>query len=109
MRHIEFKACILPNATKDDGFHKQCAAEVNAVCLFFPNIWSESILTVFAAWLGFACVMDDTLETFSPAVVRGVLHECIDIMRPGAHESTSMHAGESFPGNIAFGVTTGMD
>ena len=92
LSHIDFKACIQPETPKDDGFHKQCTAEVNAIRLFFPGIRSEPILIVFSAWLGFACVMDDTLETLSPKNGAAVLRECIGIIKSRPHDAE----GKSF-------------
>lgn len=86
MNHIDFKACIQPDVPHDDAFYKQCTAEVNAIRLFFPGLQSEPILIAFAAWLGFACVMDDTLETLPPAVGEAVLRECIWIITSRTRE-----------------------
>ncbi|KAK5997674.1 hypothetical protein PT974_00029 [Cladobotryum mycophilum] len=64
--HTRFKMMLQPSVTYDRSFHELCAAEVNAISVFFPNLQSEKIQICFAAWLGFVCVMDDVLETLPP-------------------------------------------
>ena len=72
-----------PDLSRDDTFYKTCTAEVNAVSLFFPGIKDDGIRIAFTAWLAFACVMDDVLETLDSGDAELVLVETIEILRHG--------------------------
>lgn len=87
LAHAEFKNSNFPISSKRDAFHKQCKAEVDAIAIFFPGIQDEGIRISFAAWLAFACAMDDILETLSPEVGKAVLRECVKIAQ-GLPESS---------------------
>jgi len=69
-----------PDEATDDGFVDRCAAEVNAIALFFPDLRSEAIHICFTAWLAFVCVMDDFLETLPLPEQEAVLIETIEIV-----------------------------
>lgn len=79
--HIYFKMAMLANAAADTKFRQRCRAEVDTIDLFFPGELSNNVRTCFAAWLGFACEMDDILETLPPEQGEAALHDCIDIVQ----------------------------
>ncbi|KAL1840414.1 hypothetical protein VTJ49DRAFT_488 [Mycothermus thermophilus] len=92
LAHASFKAAIQPAAALDESFYKRCVAEVNAISLFFPDVKDDAIRVVFAAWLAFACVMDDILEILSDSERELVLLESIQILWPAAdHTPTGIH------------------
>jgi len=72
-----------PDLTPDDGFYKTCVGEANVVSLFFPGIKVDGVRIAFTAWLAFACVMDDILETLDVADRELVLVETIEILKCG--------------------------
>ncbi|KAH6843377.1 hypothetical protein B0I37DRAFT_384333 [Chaetomium sp. MPI-CAGE-AT-0009] len=80
LAHSAFKAAMDPGATPNDSFFKRCVAEVNAVSLFFPDIKTEGLRITFTAWLSFACVMDDILETLEMGDRELVLCETIEVL-----------------------------
>ncbi|KAL2134071.1 hypothetical protein VTI74DRAFT_1067 [Chaetomium olivicolor] len=82
LAHAAFKAALHPEQTPNDAFAKKCAAEVNVISLFFPDIQDDAVRIVFAAWLAFACVMDDILETLSIEDREAALLETIQLLRP---------------------------
>ncbi|KAH8205525.1 hypothetical protein TruAng_000231 [Truncatella angustata] len=84
LAHRTFKASLQPSLAGQIGFSEQCVAEVDAIGLFFPDIQSEAIRICFTAWLGYACAMDDVLETMPPLEGEAELLHCIDVMRTGA-------------------------
>ncbi|KAJ8119670.1 hypothetical protein ONZ43_g3431 [Nemania bipapillata] len=78
--HTEFKKLLQPDLAKDDAFYKRCAAEVNVINLFFPDIKSETIRICFTAWLVFVIAMDDILETLPPLDGQTALLDSIRIL-----------------------------
>src|SRR5690606_28791962 len=85
-----FKSALLPEAVLDDKFFKTCVAEVNVISLFFPDIVSEAVLIIFTAWLAFACVMDDVLETLDQRDRELVLWETIQLLAFGKEQPLSI-------------------
>lgn len=85
LAHAAFKAAMQPDAAPDDAFYQTCVAEVNVISLFFPDIKDDALRIVFAAWLAFACAMDDILETLEDAERELVLAETIEVVRHGKH------------------------
>lgn len=83
LAHAAFKAMMQPDIAPDDGFYKTCIGEANVISLFFPDIKVDGIRIAFTAWLAFACVMDDILETLDIADRELVLVETIEILRCG--------------------------
>ncbi|KAI0529784.1 isoprenoid synthase domain-containing protein [Xylaria digitata] len=79
--HTEFKKLLEPGLAQDDSFYKRCAAEVNVINIFFPNVESPSIRICFTAWLVFVISMDDILETLPPHDGEVALLDSIHIMR----------------------------
>ncbi|KAI8952904.1 isoprenoid synthase domain-containing protein [Xylaria longipes] len=79
--HTEFKKFLEPKVTKDDNFYNKCAAEVNVINLFFPNVESPSIRICFTAWLVFVISMDDILEKMPPLDGEIALLDSIQIIR----------------------------
>ena len=74
-----------PDLTPDDGFYKTCVGEANVISLFFPGIKVDGVRIAFTAWLAFACVMDDILETLDVADRELVLVETIEILKCGEY------------------------
>jgi hypothetical protein len=93
-KHTDFKSRIQPDATASAAFHERCKAEVQAINIFFPNLHNDKIRIAFAAWLAFACAMDDTLETLPPDTGEAALVESIEIAQHGTQRSDvlSSHA-----------------
>ncbi|KAK0650023.1 hypothetical protein B0T16DRAFT_389965 [Cercophora newfieldiana] len=81
-KHIDFRRRIYSEEADDSGFSKRCTAEVDAISTFFPHLQSESLHVSFAAWLSFACAMDDILETMQPMEREKTLAECIALVEP---------------------------
>ncbi|KAF2963143.1 hypothetical protein GQX73_g10429 [Xylaria multiplex] len=79
--HTEFKKLLEPGIAQDDSFHKRCAAEVNVINIFFPDIESPAIRICFTAWLVFVISMDDILETLPPHDGEVALLDSIQIVR----------------------------
>ncbi|KAK4168164.1 Iridoid synthase [Cladorrhinum sp. PSN259] len=80
LAHAAFRVSMQPDQAAGDGFLELCAAEVNTISLFFPDLRSEAIHICFTAWLAFVCVMDDLLETFPLPEQEVVLIETIEIV-----------------------------
>lgn len=80
LAHAAFRVSMQPDEATDDGFLDHCAAEVNTITLFFPDLRSEAIHICFTAWLAFVCVMDDFLETLPLPEQEAVLIETIEIV-----------------------------
>ncbi|KAJ8130739.1 hypothetical protein O1611_g2891 [Lasiodiplodia mahajangana] len=78
--HTEFKKKLQPNLAQDEAFYKRCAAEVNVINLFFPDIEAKAIRICFVAWLVFAIAMDDILETLPPRDCEAALMDSIQIV-----------------------------
>jgi hypothetical protein len=57
--HIAFRTRLYPDEVLDGNFYEKCAAEVGAISTVFPYLRSEALRICFAAWLSFACAMDD--------------------------------------------------
>jgi hypothetical protein len=83
LAHASFKVALQPHLAQDDVFYKRCVAEVNAISLFFPDIKTETVRIAFAAWLAFACVMDDILEILDQGEGELALSESIQILQGG--------------------------
>ncbi|GAB1315433.1 hypothetical protein MFIFM68171_05643 [Madurella fahalii] len=81
LAHAAFRAYMQPDLAPDDAFYQECTAEVNIISLFFPDIKSDRIRICFTAWLAFACMMDDILETLPLLDRETALVESIDIVR----------------------------
>ncbi|KAK4034827.1 isoprenoid synthase domain-containing protein [Parachaetomium inaequale] len=81
LAHAAFKAALAPGVAPGEGFLKTCAAEANVVALFFPDVREDTVRIVFAAWLAFACAMDDILETLEVGDRELVLNEAITVLR----------------------------
>ncbi|KAK4149485.1 hypothetical protein C8A00DRAFT_46906 [Chaetomidium leptoderma] len=81
LAHAAFKAAMRPDLPPDDAFFKTCAAEVNVISLFFPDVKTDTIRIAFAAWLAFACVMDDILESLDDGVRELALGETIEVLK----------------------------
>jgi len=79
--HLAFRARIYLDEAQDDRFFEKCVGEVDAISTFFPFIRSEGLYTCFAAWLSFACAMDDILETLKPKMREDILLECVAIIQ----------------------------
>ncbi|KAK3987120.1 Iridoid synthase [Cladorrhinum sp. PSN332] len=80
LAHAAFRVSMQPEESAGDGFLDLCAAEVNAISLFFPDLDSDSIHICFTAWLAFVCVMDDLLETLPLPEQEAVLIETVEII-----------------------------
>ncbi|CAH0047651.1 unnamed protein product [Clonostachys solani] len=96
--HINFKTCLLPEEVEKNSFGRACRAEVNAIEIFFPGALSAKVRICFAAWLAFACAMDDILETLPSDLGQAVLCDCIEIIqgRPAdVSNGTKGHAGDA--------------
>ncbi|KAI1124608.1 isoprenoid synthase domain-containing protein [Nemania abortiva] len=78
--HTEFKKILQPDLAQDSAFYKRCAAEVNVINLFFPDIKSEGLRICFTAWLVFIIAMDDILETLPPLDGEAALVDSIQIV-----------------------------
>lgn len=74
---------LQPDLAQDVVFYKRCVAEVNAISLFFPDIKTETVRIAFAAWLAFACAMDDILETLDESDTGLALSESIQVLQFG--------------------------
>jgi hypothetical protein len=83
LAHAAFKAAMHPDSSPDDAFFKTCEAEVNVINLFFPDIRADTLRLAFAAWLAFACAMDDILETLDVVDREATLVESIDLLGRG--------------------------
>jgi hypothetical protein len=83
LAHSAFKAAMDRAVSPDDRFFRKCAAEVNAVSLFFPDIKVDGLRIAFTAWLAFACVMDDILETLDMEDRELALCETIELLTYG--------------------------
>jgi len=83
LAHGSFKVALQPDLAQDDVFYKRCVAEVNAISLFFPDIKTETLRIAFAAWLAFACIMDDILEILDEGDGELALSESIQILQYG--------------------------
>ncbi|KAL2158833.1 hypothetical protein VTH06DRAFT_4025 [Thermothelomyces fergusii] len=89
LAHAAFKLALQPEVALTGKFFERCVAEVNAITLFFPDIVSEAVLIVFAAWLAFACAMDDVLETLDLGDRELVLWESIEILTAASDRNAS--------------------
>jgi hypothetical protein len=78
---MDFKTSLLPEEVEKNSFSQNCRAEVNAIDTFFPGALPEKVRICFAAWLAFACAMDDILETLPSDLGQAVLCECIEIIQ----------------------------
>lgn len=78
---MAFKNSMQPESASMDGFHEQCRAEVDTINLFFPGIQSQNIQICFAAWLAFACAMDDAIEAMPPSSGEVALRDSVEIMQ----------------------------
>lgn len=79
--HKDFKTSLLPEEVEKNSFSQNCKVEVNAIDTFFPGALPEKVRICFAAWLAFACAMDDILETLPSDLGQAVLCECIEIIQ----------------------------
>jgi len=70
-----------PYIDSNTGFYDRCVTEVNVTNLFFPAVRSVAARISFAAWLAFACAMDDILETLPPDQGILTLKSCAEIVR----------------------------
>ncbi|CAI6098886.1 unnamed protein product, partial [Clonostachys chloroleuca] len=96
--HKDFKTSLLPEEVEKNSFSQNCKVEVNAIDTFFPGALPEKVHICFAAWLAFACAMDDILETLPSDLGQAVLCECIEIIqgRPAdVSNGTQGHAGDA--------------
>lgn len=64
--HVQFKRLLVPELPAEEDFEQKCAAEVNAVCLFFPEMESDALKICFASWLALVCLVDDMIEDIPP-------------------------------------------
>lgn len=85
LAHAAFRAYMQPDLVPDDAFYEECTAEVNVISLFFPDIKADRIRICFTAWLAFACMMDDILETLPLLDRETALLESIDIIHGQTH------------------------
>ncbi|VUC30506.1 unnamed protein product [Clonostachys rosea] len=96
--HMGFKASMVPEEVEKDSFSQNCRAEVNAIDIFFPGTLSDNIRICFAAWLAFACAMDDILETLPSDLGQAVLCDCIEIIEgrlPDVSNGTQDFTGDT--------------
>lgn len=84
LSHAAFKTVLQPDISFDDDFYAKCAAEINAINLFLPDLKSDSIRISFTAWLAFICVFDDTLEKMPTPEKEATLRGCIELLKDGA-------------------------
>lgn len=54
-----------------------------SIKLLFPDIRRDDIRIIFAAWLAFACAMDDHLETLPTQVGVESLQDAVGYSNPG--------------------------
>lgn len=90
LSHAGFKTLLQPDDHFDDNFYARCAAEVNAINLFFPDVESDSIRIPFTAWLAFICVFDDTLEKMPTPEQEATLRGCIELFKGGTESPTGL-------------------
>ncbi|CAH0004481.1 unnamed protein product, partial [Clonostachys byssicola] len=96
--HIDFKASLLPGDVEKNCFAQSCRAEVDAIYIFFPGALSEKVRICFAAWLAFACAMDDIVETLPSDLGQAAIRDCIEIVqgRPAdVSNDTQGHVGDA--------------
>ena len=78
--HTEFKTLMYPDSIGSEKFSKRCKAEVETINLFFPGTLNENTRIVFAAWLAFACGIDDIVEALPTDEGEAALRDCIEIL-----------------------------
>lgn len=79
--HAAFKQSLTPGSGLDTDLKERGRLDLISIKLMFPDIRRDDIYIVFAAWLAFACAMDDHLETLPTMVGVASLQNAVKVLQ----------------------------
>lgn len=93
--HFAFKRSLTSGSFSDGELDANSRMDLLSIKLLFPDIRRDDIRIIFAAWLAFACAMDDHLETLPTQVGVEALQDAVEILK-----SRSSQNERKFPDSI---------